>query len=282
MVVSQSAVLSSMQGGVLRSRSPALRRATRSTSRPPRPWPRRWTGRASSDVRSVLICAAGADFSVGGDIHFFDGDRDSLPERISTLVSTLHSAVLGLALLDVPVVSAVQGWCAGAGIGFACGADIVVAADNARFRSSYTAIGFTPDLGLTWLLPRLVGPMRAADVLYTNRAVSAAEALDWGLVSRVVAADELASAAATLLAQLADGPAGAHGLLRGLLRKTGSRRPPARAAGRGRGRHLGGHVRRRHGKASPPSSSVGRPDFRAVAAPALVRCPVSTAHTPRN
>ena len=172
-------------------------------------------------VRSVLLCAAGDDFCVGGDIHFFDGAADSLPQRIRTLVSTLHSAVLALAALDVPVVSAVQGWCAGAGIGLACGADVVVAADNARFRSSYTGIGFTPDLGLTWLLPRLVGPMRAADLMYTNRALTAAEALDWGLVSRVVPGDELAGAALALARQLADGPARTHGLLRGLLRSAG-------------------------------------------------------------
>lgn len=221
MVVSEPAVLSSMHGGVLRIEvaRPAARNALDLETALALA---EAVDRASDpDVRSVLLCASGADFSVGGDIHFFDGDRESLPERISTLVSTLHSAVLGLALLEVPVVSAVQGWCAGAGIGLACGADIVVAADNARFRSSYTGIGFTPDLGLTWLLPRLIGPMRAADVLYTNRAVTVAEALDWGLVSRVVAADDLASAAATIAGQLADGPAGAHGLLRGLLRQTG-------------------------------------------------------------
>jgi 2-(1,2-epoxy-1,2-dihydrophenyl)acetyl-CoA isomerase len=174
-------------------------------------------GRAP-DVRSVLLSANGADFSVGGDIGYFVGTEKDIASEVSALAGTLHQAVLALAELDVPVVSAVQGWCAGAGIGLACGADVVVAGSGARFRSAYTAIGFSPDLGLTWLLPKLIGPLRAADLIFTNRAIDAATAEQWGLVSRVVPDEELRRAATAIAIGLASGPAGTHAVVRGLLR----------------------------------------------------------------
>jgi 2-(1,2-epoxy-1,2-dihydrophenyl)acetyl-CoA isomerase len=171
-----------------------------------------------ADVRSVLLYANGADFSVGGDIDFFVGAENDIASQVSALAGTLHVAVLALAELDVPVVSAVQGWCAGAGIGLACGADVVVAGSGARFRSAYTAIGFSPDLGLTWLLPRLIGPLRAADLIFTNRAIDAATAEQWGLVSRVVPDGELRGAATEIAIGLARGPAGTQAVVRQLLR----------------------------------------------------------------
>jgi len=174
-------------------------------------------GRAP-DVRSVLLYANGADFSVGGDIGFFVGADNDIAAQVSGLAGTLHVAVLALAELDVPVVSAVQGWCAGAAIGLACGADVVVASSGARFRSAYTAIGFSPDLGLTWLLPKLIGPLRAADLIFTNRAIDAATAEQWGLVSRVVPDEELREAARAIAVGLASGPAGTHAVVRRLLR----------------------------------------------------------------
>jgi 2-(1,2-epoxy-1,2-dihydrophenyl)acetyl-CoA isomerase len=174
-------------------------------------------GRAP-DVRSVLLSASGADFSVGGDISYFVGAEKDIASEVSALAGTLHAAVLALAELDVPVVSAVQGWCAGAGIGLACGADVVVAGSGARFRSAYTAIGFNPDLGLTWLLPKLIGPLRAADLIFTIRAIDAATAEQWGLVSRVVPDEELRSAAIAIAIGLASGTAGTHAVVRRLLR----------------------------------------------------------------
>jgi 2-(1,2-epoxy-1,2-dihydrophenyl)acetyl-CoA isomerase len=170
------------------------------------------------DVRAVLLSASGRDFSVGGDIGFFVKGGPDLAAGIHSLAGTLHTAVLGLAELDVPVVSAIQGWCAGAAIGLACGADVVVAGAGARFRSAYTAIGFSPDLGLSWLLPSLVGAVRAADLIFTNRAIDAETAERWGLVSRVVPDDELLANAKAIALSIANGPAETHGVVRGLLR----------------------------------------------------------------
>jgi 2-(1,2-epoxy-1,2-dihydrophenyl)acetyl-CoA isomerase len=125
--------------------------------------------------------------------------------------------VLALAGGRAPVVAAVNGWAAGAGMALAACADITVAAESARFRSAYSAIGLSPDCGLTWTLPRLVGRARAADLILTNRPVGAAEAAAIGLAARVVADDSLLADAQALAAELASGPAGAFERIRKLL-----------------------------------------------------------------
>ena len=90
-------------------------------------------------------------------------------------------------------------------MGLALTGDIVVAASNARFRMAYTAVGLTPDMGTTWLLPRVVGRRRALELTLTNRTLDASEALTWGLASTVVAEEDLESSARTLALKLATG-----------------------------------------------------------------------------
>jgi 2-(1,2-epoxy-1,2-dihydrophenyl)acetyl-CoA isomerase len=175
----------------------------------------------SAEIGAVLIEATGADFCVGGDIRYFAEANQAgadIAEGVGALASTLHEALLILDALPVPVVSAVQGWCAGAGLGLALAADLVIAGNSARFRSAYTAIGFTPDLGATWQLPRIVGRIRASRMMLTNQVVSAATAAEWGLVGQVVADDELATIAFETARSLAAGPRHAHASLRQLLR----------------------------------------------------------------
>ena len=172
----------------------------------------------SDDVRSILLVAAGAHFSVGGDLRDFVTAEEGRSARVSAIADALHEAVLTLAQAPVPTVAAVQGWCAGAGVGLACGADIVVAGFTARFRSAYTAVALTPDLGLTWLLPRLVGDVRAADLILTNRVIEAPEAANWGLISRAVPDGDLRVHAEAIANDLALGPREAHGDVRRLLR----------------------------------------------------------------
>ncbi|HST83162.1 MAG TPA: enoyl-CoA hydratase-related protein [Kineosporiaceae bacterium] len=174
------------------------------------------------DVGAVLLRASGRNFSVGGDLRSFaqgaDG-LDGMPERVRTTVEAAHEAILALADLDIPVVSALQGWVAGIGISLGCCADVVIAGESTQFRSAYTGIGFTPDGGLTWLLPRLVGPARAADFVLSNRALTATEALAWGLVTRVVPDSDLDWTAEELAQSLADGPAHAQAKALRLLRR---------------------------------------------------------------
>jgi 2-(1,2-epoxy-1,2-dihydrophenyl)acetyl-CoA isomerase len=167
-------------------------------------------------VGCVLLASSGANFCVGGDVRAFA----AAPEPgtfLGELAAVVHDAVLGLAGGPAPVVAAVNGWAAGAGMSLAACADITLAAESARFRSAYSAIGLTPDCGLTWTLPRLVGRARAADLMLTNRPVGAAEAAAIGLAARMVADDRLLAEAQALAAELASGPAAAFSRIKKLL-----------------------------------------------------------------
>ena len=169
-----------------------------------------------SGVGCVLLSGEGANFSVGGDVLAFAAAPEP-GKYLRELASVIHQAVLGLAAAPVPVVVAVQGWAAGAGMSLAACGDIVLAGESARFRTAYTGIGLSPDCGLTWTLPRLVGRARAADLVLTNRPVSAAEAASIGLVARVAADDVLFAEARALAAELAAGPTVAFGQVKKLL-----------------------------------------------------------------
>jgi 2-(1,2-epoxy-1,2-dihydrophenyl)acetyl-CoA isomerase len=171
-------------------------------------------------IGCVLLRAEGEHFCVGGDLRDFAAS-DDVRDRVLRTASAAHAAILLLAQAPVPVVTAVQGWAAGIGVSLAALGDVVLAGDGAQFRSAYTAIGFTPDGGLSHLLPRLVGQARAGDFVFTNRALSAGEAACWGLVSRVVPDTQLQDAARTLARELAAGPRQAHRVVRGLLRSGG-------------------------------------------------------------
>jgi 2-(1,2-epoxy-1,2-dihydrophenyl)acetyl-CoA isomerase len=135
----------------------------------------------------------------------------------------LHAGVAGLAALDAPVVAAVQGPAAGAGLGLVAAADLVIAAQSATFVMAYTAVGLSPDGSSSWFLPRAVGLRRALDLTLTNRVLSAEEALDWGLITRVVPDDALAAEAEALAGKLRDGPTTAFGAAARLLRSAWSR-----------------------------------------------------------
>jgi 2-(1,2-epoxy-1,2-dihydrophenyl)acetyl-CoA isomerase len=167
-------------------------------------------------VGCVLLRAEGANFCVGGDVRAFAA-APAPGEFLGELASVVHDAVLGLVAAATPVVAAVNGWAAGAGMSLAACADLALAAESARFRSAYSAIGLSPDCGLTWTLPRLVGRARAADLLLTNRPIDAAEAASIGLVARVVADDSLLADAQAMAVELASGPSVAFGRIKKLL-----------------------------------------------------------------
>ncbi|MDX6216514.1 MAG: 2-(1,2-epoxy,2-dihydrophenyl)acetyl-CoA isomerase [Frankiales bacterium] len=162
-----------------------------------------------------------AVFSVGGDLDAFAAS-DSPARLVGDIAGGVHAAVVLLREQRAPIVTEVAGVAAGGGFGLALLGDIVLAGPGAWFRASYTAGGLSPDVGLTWLLRHLVGRPRAMDVVLTNRRISADEAAAWGLVSRVVA-DDLAGAAAALVAELATGSRGALSATRGLVEAAGNR-----------------------------------------------------------
>jgi len=173
----------------------------------------------ADDVRAVLLTAAGRSFCVGGDLREFAAAPD-LRAHLLEVTDALHDALRIFTTLDAPVVAAVHGAVAGAGLGLVGVADIAVAAEDATFVAAYTGIGYSPDAGVTWSLPRLVGPATALDLLLTNRRLTAAEAQAAGLVSRVTA--DAPGVAADLAARLAGGATGAFGATKRLVRRSAS------------------------------------------------------------
>lgn len=170
-----------------------------------------------TEVRAVLISGAGRMFCVGGDLKSFTEQGEQLPHHLKDLTTYLHAAVSRMARMDPPVVAAVHGAAAGAGLSLACASDLVVAAESARFTMAYTNAGLTPDGSSTYYLPRLVGFRRAMELALTNRQLSAQEALEWGIVTRVVPDEDLLENAAALASQLAAGATRALGAAKRLL-----------------------------------------------------------------
>ena len=168
-------------------------------------------------VRAILIGAHGKMFCAGGDIGAFATAGDKMPGLLKEMTTYLHAATSLLARCRAPVIAAVGGTAAGAGFSLAASADLVLASEEARFTMAYTQVGLTPDGSSTYFLPRLIGKRRAMELMLTNRVLSAAEALEWGIVNRVVPGAELGAASHALATQLASGPTEAFGGVKKLL-----------------------------------------------------------------
>ncbi|MGN6754433.1 MAG: enoyl-CoA hydratase/isomerase family protein [Intrasporangium sp.] len=171
------------------------------------------------DVRAVLVTGAGKRFCAGGDVRSFLASDDP-PAYLQRLASTADQALQRLGALDKPVVAAVQGAVAGAGLAVMLTCDVIVAAAGTKFVTAYSGIGLTPDCGLSWLLPRAVGQQRALELMLTGRTLTAAEARDWGLVTEVVDDAAALGRARGLATSLATGPAFASGQARRLVRSS--------------------------------------------------------------
>lgn len=176
---------------------------------------------ADTSVRAVLVSGEGSRFCTGGDLSAMNSTADAAA-YVFTLATTLDAAMIELDALVMPVVCAAQGAVAGAGLALMLASDIVVAEEGCVFTMAYSKVGLTPDCGVSWLLPRAIGQVRALDMALTNRLLNVEEALSWGLVSRVEA--DARVAAAELAQTLASGPADALGQTRRLLRASWSSR----------------------------------------------------------
>jgi 2-(1,2-epoxy-1,2-dihydrophenyl)acetyl-CoA isomerase len=164
------------------------------------------------EVRAVVLTGAGRGFSAGQDLTEFGeaGDvRDALRE-------SYHPNVLAIRALEKPVIAAVNGVCAGAGLSLACVCDLRIAADDASFVPGFIGIGLVPDAGGTYFLHRLLGAARAFEWMSSNRRLTASEAHAWGLVSEVVKADALQARAAELAATYAALPTRGIGMTKRL------------------------------------------------------------------
>jgi 2-(1,2-epoxy-1,2-dihydrophenyl)acetyl-CoA isomerase len=165
----------------------------------------------AAGVRAIVLRGAGRAFAAGGDVTEFAADPTAAADVIDAILDAAHAAVLALHHHDAPVIAAVQGVAAGAGFSLVLGADLVVAAEGARFLCAYDRIGAPPDCGMTWFLPRKVGPAKAAELMYLSAELTAAEAQAAGIVNRVVAAEALEAEVAALAARVAAGPTRAFG-----------------------------------------------------------------------
>jgi 2-(1,2-epoxy-1,2-dihydrophenyl)acetyl-CoA isomerase len=170
-----------------------------------------------TSIRCVLLTGAGRMFCAGGDIGAFKQAGSNIGAFLKRLAGGLHQAMTHLGSMRKPLVILVNGPAAGAGLSIALAGDLVLASASAHFTAGYSAIGLTPDGGMTWLLPRLVGLRRAQDILLTGRRVSANEAADIGMVTRVVSDEDLSTEGEALACRLAQGPADALGGTRRLL-----------------------------------------------------------------
>jgi 2-(1,2-epoxy-1,2-dihydrophenyl)acetyl-CoA isomerase len=157
-----------------------------------------------ADVRAVLLTGAGRAFSTGGDIKQMDPDRGTEATR-RRMAKLTREVVIPLARLDKPVVGAVNGHAHGLGLGLALACDIVYAAESAVLSMAFTRVGLAPDGAASYLLTRAVGLNIAKELMFTGRRLSAAEALELGLVNHVVADGELIDSAGAAARSLAEG-----------------------------------------------------------------------------
>jgi 2-(1,2-epoxy-1,2-dihydrophenyl)acetyl-CoA isomerase len=157
-------------------------------------------------VRAVLLSGAGPHFCAGGDVTTFAAKGEALPEYLREATTWLGNVAATIVHLKAPVVTAVHGFAAGGGgFGLVCASDIVVAAESARFLLGATRVGMAPDAGGSVTLAKLVGLRKALEIALLNPTLTAAEALDIGLITRVVADDELLVEAHGIAERLASG-----------------------------------------------------------------------------
>ncbi len=165
-------------------------------------------------IRAVVITGAGRGFCVGQDLTEF---REATGDIGSRLRTNYHPNIRAIRALEKPVIAAVNGAAAGAGMSLACACDLRLAADSATFVPAFINIGLIPDSGGSFFVARILGPARAFEWLASGKRLTAAEAHAWGLVSEVVELDALGARVSELAAQLAELPTRGVGMTKRLL-----------------------------------------------------------------
>lgn len=173
-------------------------------------------------VRVVVLSGNGRNFCAGGDVRRMAAAPDT-SVFLSELAGSVHRSLTKLDSLPLTVVAAVQGAAAGAGLGLVLCADFVVAGHSSTFAAAYSAVGLSPDCGVSSLLPRTIGPRRAAQMLLTGRVLSGAEALDWGLITDLVDDDHIRTRTDELAQIIASAAFPAVGQTRRLIRASFTR-----------------------------------------------------------
>src|SRR3954447_1529014 len=177
----------------------------------------------SDGARAVVFTGNGRAFCSGGDLREMKTMWESegrIEAFLEAPLGALHGVIRAIRELPVPIVAAVDGVCAGAGVNFALACDIVFAAEDASFREAFVRIGLTPDCGGTFFLPRAVGEKIATELFMTGDAVTAERAERIGMINRVVPAAELLNEARSLAAKLAAGPTASNGRIKQMMNAT--------------------------------------------------------------
>lgn len=169
------------------------------------------------EVRVVMLTGAGGMFCVGGDVGDFAKNSADIGAFLANLAGTLHVSLAQFAAMKKPMITLVNGPAAGAGMSLAISGDFVLVAPEASFTAAYGGIGLTPDGGMTWALPRLIGLRQAQDIILSNRRVLAEEAVTIGMATRITAAGGLMAAGEALANDLSARAVGAMGQARWLL-----------------------------------------------------------------
>jgi 2-(1,2-epoxy-1,2-dihydrophenyl)acetyl-CoA isomerase len=170
----------------------------------------------NATVRAVVLTGAGRNFCFGGDLRAFAAHAAG-DDYIRELTTYLHAAISQFVRMDAPVIAAVNGTAAGAGVGLLAMADLALCGRSSKFNLAYTQAGLTPDAGTTFLLPRLVGLKRTMELLLLNRTLSAQEALSWGFVNEVLSDEQLLPRALEVAEKLARGAGAAFGATKRLI-----------------------------------------------------------------
>ncbi len=175
---------------------------------------------APGAARCILVLAEGDTFTVGGDLDHFTANAHRLGEELGAMVEPFHEALGDLAEAPLPVVCGVRGAAAGGGLGLLWAADVVIAGEDLKIATGFARIALTGDGGWSYYLPRLVGIRRAQQLVLEGRVLDAAEALEWGLVSRLVPVAEVDGEARRVAERFAIGPTAALAGQRRLLRES--------------------------------------------------------------
>ncbi len=182
---------------------------------------------ADDSIRAVIITGSGRAFCAGADTDEMTGGTGDGPhkqgpggaEALRRGFELAHKVILGIYEMEKPVIAAINGTAVGAGFDLACACDIRIASDTARFMAAYIHVGLFPGYGGTWLYPRVLGPAKAAELMYTGNFLEVDEAKSLGFVNDVVSSDELIGAAEKMARRIANGPPIAIRLAKMMMRR---------------------------------------------------------------
>lgn len=169
------------------------------------------TAKENDEIRAMLITGAGRSFCSGGDVK---GMGNATPAMMYDHLGKLNELILAMAELEKPIISAVHGYAAGAGVCLALACDQVLAADDAKFVLSFSKVGLISDGGGLYFLPRTLGVYRAKELLFNAEPISAKQAQDWGMVNRLYPAEQLREEAMSYAQKLAAGPTRTYSLIK--------------------------------------------------------------------